>query len=192
MYHCSAIEGILEWQLLLKGWEVYSIGKGNKRTFDNLCVNVPLIKGISMRIWLLLDLQPLPIPYTSFIDISMDFMERLLKSKGKDVIMVVIDRFSKYAHYIALSHLYSALTVAKLFIDNVYKLLGLPASIISDRDPMFYRRFWKKMFNIQRVNLFYLSAYHPRTRIVKKWIENYLRCMTKDCLKQWVRWLPLA
>jgi hypothetical protein len=48
------------------------------------------------------------------------------------------------------------------------------------------------MFNIQRVNLFYSSAYHPRTRIVKKWIENYLRCMTKDCLKQWVRWLPLA
>lgn len=131
-------------------------------------MNVPLIKGISMRIWLLLDLQPLPIPYTSFIDISMDFMERLLKSKGKDVIMVVIDRFSKYAHYIALSHLYSALTVAKLFIDNVYKLLGLPASIISDRDPMFYRRFWKEMFNIQRVNLFYSSAYHPRTRIVKK------------------------
>lgn len=121
-----------------------------------------------MRIWLLLDLQPLPIPYTSFIDISIDFMERLLKSKGKDVIMVVIDRFSKYAHYIALSHLYSALTVAKLFIDNVYKLLGLPASIISDRDPMFYRRFWKEMFNIQRVNLFYSSAYHPRTRIVKK------------------------
>ena len=49
-------------------------------------------------------LQPLPIPIAPFIDISMDFVEGLPKSEGKDVIMVVVDRFSKYAHYVAISH----------------------------------------------------------------------------------------
>ena len=141
-------------------------------------------------------LQPLPIPSAPFIDINMDFIEGLPKSEGKEVILVVMDHFSKYAHYMALSHPYSAPGVAKTFMHNVYKLHGLSASITSDRDPVFLSRFWKELFTSQGVNLNYSSTYHPqtdgRTKIVNKCIEQYLRCMTGDCPNQWVKWLPLA
>jgi IS30 family transposase len=141
-------------------------------------------------------LQPLPIPSTPFIDINMDFVEGLPKSEGKDVILVVLDRLSKYAHCMALSHPYSASGVAKIFMNNFYKLHGLPASITSDRDPIFLSRFWKELFTSQGVNLNYSLAYHPQTdgqtEIVNKYIEQYLRCMTGECPNQWVKWLPLA
>jgi hypothetical protein len=126
----------------------------------------------------------------------MDFVEGLPKSEGKDVIMVVVDRFSKYAHFMSLSHPYTAPIVAKVFMDNVYKLHGLPASIVSDRDPIFFSRFWKEMFNMRGVNLLYSLAYHPQTdgqiEIVNRCVENYLRCMTGDNPNQWARWLSLA
>ena len=141
-------------------------------------------------------LQPLPIPHAPFIDISMDFIDGLPKYEGKDVIMVVVDRFSKYAHFMCLSHPYSAPTVAKIFMDNVYKLHGLLTSVVSDRDPVFLSKFWKELFTIQGVNLLYSSAYHPQTdgqtEIVNKCVENYLRCMTGTNPNQWARWLSLA
>jgi hypothetical protein len=86
-------------------------------------------------------IQPLPIPSASFIDISMDFVEGLSKLERNDVIMVIVDRFIKYTHCITLSHPYSASGVAKLFMNNIYKLHKLPASITSDRDPVFLSRF---------------------------------------------------
>jgi IS30 family transposase len=112
----------------------------------------------------------------------MDFVEGLPKSKGNDVIMVVVECFSKYAHFMSLNHPYSAPIMAKIFMDNVYKLHDLLTSIVSDRDTMFLSKFWKEMFNIQGVNLLYSSAYRPQTNgqteIVNKYVENYLRCMT--------------
>jgi len=106
-------------------------------------------------------LQPLPIPLTPFVDISMDFIEGLPNSKGKNVVLVVVDRFSKYAHFIALSHPYTTTTVAYAFMNNIYKLHGLPASIVSDRDPVFLSRFWKDLFTYQRVQLLHSTTYHP-------------------------------
>jgi hypothetical protein len=82
-------------------------------------------------------LQPLPIPVEAWTSIALDFVTGLPKCEGKEVIMVVIDRLTKFAHFIALSHPYSTLSIVRAFLDNIYKLHGLPSSIISDRDPIF-------------------------------------------------------
>ncbi|KAL2248442.1 UNVERIFIED_CONTAM: hypothetical protein Sindi_2696500 [Sesamum indicum] len=66
--------------------------------------------------------------------ISMDFVEGLPNSEGKDSIMVIVDRLTKYSHFIALKHPYTLASIAKIFFDNIYKLHGLPVSIVSDRD----------------------------------------------------------
>uniref|UniRef100_A0A3Q7GK67 Integrase catalytic domain-containing protein n=1 Tax=Solanum lycopersicum TaxID=4081 RepID=A0A3Q7GK67_SOLLC len=82
-------------------------------------------------------LQPLPIPNGVWIDISLDFIEGLSKSKGKDVILVVVDRLCKSGHFIAIAHPYTADSVAQCFLDNVFKLHGMTTPIISDMDLTF-------------------------------------------------------
>jgi transposase InsO family protein len=141
-------------------------------------------------------LQPLPIPETAWSSIGIDFITDLPKSNGKDVIMVVVDRLTKYSHFIALSHPYTALTVAQLFLTHVYQFHGLPTSIISDRDPVFTGRFWKELMKLLGITLNMSTAYHPQTdgqtERVNQCLENYLRSMLLDQPKNWTFWLPLA
>lgn len=141
-------------------------------------------------------LQPLPVPEGIWEEISMDFISGLPNSHGKDTILVIVDRMSKYAHFIALSHPYSALSIAQLFLDQFYRLHGLPKSIVSDRDPIFLSNFWRELFKLQGVKLHYSTAYHPQsdgqTEVVNRCLEQYLRCMTGERPKEWVKWLPLA
>jgi len=80
-------------------------------------------------------LQPLDVPSQVWADISMDFIEGLPKVAGKSVILTVVDRFSKYAHFLALGHPYTATSVARAFFDGIVRLHGFPLSIVSDRDP---------------------------------------------------------
>lgn len=141
-------------------------------------------------------LQPLPIPTKVWTDISLDFIEGLPNSESYSVIMVVVDRLSKYAHFIPISHPYTASKIAQVFLANIFKLHGLPNSIVTDRDPTFTSTFWKELFKLQGTTLKFSSAYHPQTdgqtEIVNKMVEQYLRCFSGDKPKGWVKWLPLA
>lgn len=89
----------------------------------------------------------------------MDFIKVLHKYEGKDTIMVVINRFIKYAHFIALSHPFTAKEVAQIFLDYLYKFHGLPASIVIDKDKIFTSLFLKGFFKKLVVKLLMSSIY---------------------------------
>jgi len=86
-------------------------------------------------------LQPLSILDKPWSTVSMDFMMGLRKSHIMDVVMVVVDRLTKYVHFMGLSHPYFAVKVATLFAQHVLKLHGMPTSIVSNRDPVFIAKF---------------------------------------------------
>jgi hypothetical protein len=94
-------------------------------------------------------LQPLPIPPFIWRDISMDFIVGLPKSGNKSLIMVVIDRLSKYVHFCALQHPFIATIVAQIFMDHIFKLHGMPNSIVFNRDPTFTSNFLQELFKLQ-------------------------------------------
>ena len=91
----------------------------------------------------------------------MDFIYGLSRSQRMDVIMVVVDRLTKYVHFIALSHPYSAAKVAYLFAQHVFKLHGMPTSLVSNRDLVFTAKFWAELMRLQGVQLAMSIAYHP-------------------------------
>jgi hypothetical protein len=77
--------------------------------------------------------------------------------------LVIVDKFSKYNHFIALSHPFTAAKVAHVFMDNVYKLHSMPSAIISDRDIIFTSAFWQEHFKLAQVTLQMSSSYYPQT-----------------------------
>ncbi|GMJ08032.1 hypothetical protein HRI_004472400 [Hibiscus trionum] len=141
-------------------------------------------------------LQPLPIPETVWTSISMDFIEGLPNSRRKDVILVVVDRLTKYAHFIALSHPFTARDIAQVFLENIFKLHGMPHTIVYDRDRIFMSQFWKELFAKLGTAITPSTAYHPetdgQTERVNQCVETYLRCMTGEKPREWSEWLHLA
>ena len=141
-------------------------------------------------------LQPLEVSSQVWADISMDFIEGLPKVAGKSVILTVVDRFFKYAHFIALGHPYTASSVARAFFDGIVRLHGFPLSIVSDRDPVFTGHVWRDLFRMAGVTLKMSTAFHPQTdgqsEVVNKIIAMYLRCVTGDRPRAWVDWLSWA
>jgi hypothetical protein len=93
--------------------------------------------------------------------ISMDFLVGLPKSRNKSVIMLVVDRLSKYAHFCALPHPFTPVLVAQVFLDHIFKLHGMPTSIVSDRDPNFTSTFWQELSKLQGTQLNMSTTYHP-------------------------------
>lgn len=141
-------------------------------------------------------LQPLSVPDGAWRDISMDFVEGIPKASGYSCIMVVVDRFSKYAHFVPLAHPFTATTVANAYMNNIYKLHGRPKSIVSDRDKVFLSKFWQELFRLIGTELNFSTPYHPetdgQTERVNQCLEGYLRCFVHGCPHKWLQWLPLA
>jgi hypothetical protein len=141
-------------------------------------------------------LAPLPVPEGAWQVISMDFIEGLPSSGNANCILVVVDKFSKYSHFIPLHHPFTAAIVAQTFLHNVYKLHGLPTTIISDRDKVFTSQLWQELFKAIKVQLQMSSAYHPQTdgqtERFNQCLETFLCCFVHACPKQWSKWLSLA
>lgn len=141
-------------------------------------------------------LQSLPIPTQVWEEISMDFVEGLPLSKGKDAVLVVVDRLTKYAHFLSIKHPYNAPMIAELFTKEIIRLHGTPTTIISDRDKIFLSNFWKEIFKLQGSALHYSTAYHPQsdgqTEVVNKSLESYLRCFINGEPKSSAKWLHWA
>jgi len=126
----------------------------------------------------------------------MDFIDGLPLSHGHSVILVIVDCLTKYGHFFSLSHPYTAVTVANLFFTQVFKLHGLPQTIVSDRDAVFTSSFWKEPFRLHGTNLAFSSAYHPQsdgqTEALNKCLEGYLQCYVGMKPTAWTQWLPMV
>lgn len=94
-------------------------------------------------------LQPLAIPGQIWESVSLDFITHLPPSAGKTVILVVVDRLSKQAHFSALANHFTAPIVAEVFVRDIIRLHGVPTSLVSDRDPVFLSHFWRELFRLQ-------------------------------------------
>ena len=106
---------------------------------------------------------------------------------------MVVDWLSKYEHFIPLSHLYTAQSVAKEFLDHVFWLHGLLESIVCDRDPTFTCKFWEELFRLNGTSFNISFAYHSQTdgqmEVVNRTLEMYLRCFSSPRPKEWVKWI---
>jgi hypothetical protein len=121
--------------------------------------------------------------------ITMDFIEGSPTSDHSNCIMVVVDKFYKYSHFVPLRHPFTTFGVAHHFMDNIFKLHGFLSSIITDRDRIFTSALWKEMFKIAGVELRFTTAYHPQsdgqTECVNQCLETYLRCFAQACPTRW-------
>lgn len=126
----------------------------------------------------------------------MDFITDLSSSNSYDSIFVVVDRFTKMAHFVPCTKSISGEETAKLFMDNIYRYHGLPKDIISDRGTQFVSRFWRNLFKILKVDIKLSSAFHPQTdgqtERVNQILEQYLRCTINYRQDDWTTVLPLA
>ncbi|QRW17417.1 Retrotransposable element Tf2 protein [Rhizoctonia solani] len=151
----------------------------------NRCAHAPVIT-----------LKPLEVPPYPFHTISYDFITGFPKSQGHNAILVVIDSFSKFGHFIPTSKRITARGLADLFITHVWKLHGLPVKTVLDRGTTFTGKFLRALYQRLGVKPAFSLAYHPesdgQTERVNQFIEFYLCSYVAADHSDWAAWLPLA
>jgi hypothetical protein len=141
-------------------------------------------------------LLPLPIPSRPYDTITMDFVGPLPPSgeRAYDYILTVVDKFSKRVNLLPCHKTIDAHQTARLLIDNVVRQHGLPASIVSDRDPRWTGVLWTELFAAMGTKLKRSSSYHPQTdgqtERVHRVLEAMLRAYVNKRGTDWSEWLP--
>ena len=128
-------------------------------------------------------LQPLPIPVWKWDEVSMDFITGLPRTQsGHDSVWVIVDRLTKVAHFIPVRTTYGGDRLAKLYIERIVKLHGVPKRIVSDRGTQFTSRFWSRLHEALGTKLDFSSAYHPQTDGQTERVNQILEDMLRACV----------
>ena len=141
-------------------------------------------------------LNPLPIPQWKWDNITMDFVSSFpLSQKKHDVIWVIVDRLTKSAHFLPIRLDYSMDRLVDLYVNEIFRLHGIPVSIVSDRDPRFTSRFWKELQSAFGTRLNFSTVFHPQTdgqseRVIHV-LEDMLRGCVLDFSRSWDKYIPL-
>jgi len=137
--------------------------------------------------------MPNAIPEKPWSHISADFITKLLLAQGYNTILVVYNHFSKIAYFVATTEKMLTEGLVKLFRDYIWKLHGLPESIISDKEVQFVAEMMKKLNNLLGIQTKLSMAYHPQTdkqtERVNQELEQYLRVFIDHRQEQWPDWL---
>ncbi|CAN6442853.1 unnamed protein product [Victoria cruziana] len=126
----------------------------------------------------------------------MNFIEALPQSEGKEAILVVADRLTKYAHFVALPKKYDGQMTVDTFQRQIGQLHGMPKSIICDQDSIFVSAFYREYMKMMGVRLNFSTVHHPQTdgqtEVTNRMLETYLRCFTGKRPCTWVQHLSWA
>jgi len=141
--------------------------------------------------------SPLELQYAPWQSIAMDFITELPELEGYDQLWVVIDRFTKMAHFLLLrKEGKKAADLAVIFAREIWKFYGLPTDIVSDRDSHFTSETWKEFLRLSGIQPRMSTAFHPQTdgqtERLNQMIEAYLRAFVSQEQDDWVRLVPMA
>ena len=108
-------------------------------------------------------LQPVPLLERAWQQITTNLVTDLPESESKTVVVVFVDRLTKMVHFFPCTKEITATEYARLFINQVFRLHGMPEVIISYRDLRFVSKFWEEMFSLLGTDLRFSTAFHPKT-----------------------------
>ena len=134
--------------------------------------------------------KPLPVPEGRWTHVTMDFVGALPKTvSGHDTVMVIVDRFSKRAHFIPTVKALTAEGAAKLYMDHIFRLHGVPYAITSDKDIRFVNAFWQTIHDALGTSLFFSTTNHPQTDgQSERTIRTLVQLLRSFCGKDILHW----